>query len=180
MKIKVIAGLFLCAFFGSAAIAQTQKIGYANAEYILSLLPEAKQIESDLKAYETQLQNQLQAKYQDFQQKAAEYQQQAATMIDAVRADKEKELQDMQTQLQQFQQNAETSMLNKRNELLGPAVEKIGKAIKEVAEANGYSHVFSAGSPGVDVLLYANEESNIDKLVLAHLGIDAPATPGGN
>ncbi len=179
MKTKLLA-VALIALGAFSTSAQTQKIGYANAEYILTLLPEAKQIESDLKAYETQLQNQLQAKYQDFQQKATEYQQSAATMIDAVRADKEKELQDMQTQLQQFQQNAETSMLNKRNELLAPAVEKIGKAIKAVAEANGYSHVFSAGSPGVDVLLYANEESNLDNLILAHLGIDAPAANSGN
>jgi len=180
MKIKVLAGIILGVFFGFSATAQTQKIGYANAEYILSLLPEAKQIESDLKTYETQLQNQLQAKYTEFQEKATAYQQSAPTMIDASRADKEKELQDMQLQLQQFQQNAETSMLNKRNELLGPAVEKIGKAIKVVAEANGFTHVFSAGSPGVDVLLYASEESNIDNLVFAHLGIDPPANTAGN
>ena len=179
MKAKLLVG-FLVLFATSNLIAQEQKIGYANAEYILSLLPEAKQIESDLKAYETQLQNQLQAKYQDFQQKATTYQQAAPTMIDAVRADKEKELQDMQQQLQQFQQNAETSMLNKRNELLKPAVEKIGTAIQTVAKANGYTHVFSAGAPGVDVLLYANEESNLDGLILAHLGIDAPTQSSGN
>lgn len=173
MKIKFLIVL-LVALSITSVYAQEQKIGYANAEYVLSLLPEAKQIEADLKAYETQLQNQLQAKYQEFQQKAADYQQNAASMIDAVRSDKESELQNMQAEIQKFQQNAENSMLTKRNQLLSPAVEKIGNAIKVVAEANGYTHVLSAGSPGLDILLYANESSNIDNLILAHLGIDPP------
>ena len=58
MKIKFfISVLALCA----VAIGHAQvKIGYTNAEYILGLLPEAKQIEADLTAYEKQLQNQLQ------------------------------------------------------------------------------------------------------------------------
>ncbi|MEM9329345.1 MAG: OmpH family outer membrane protein [Bacteroidota bacterium] len=174
MRITILLGLLVLT--SVSVCAQQQKIGYANAEYILTLLPEAKQIEADLKAYETQLQNQLQAKYAEFQQKAGEYQQNAASMIDAVRADKEKELQDMQTQIQEFQQNAEQSLLKKRNDLLAPAVEKIANAIQQVAEANGFTHVFSAGAPGLDILLYASEDSNLDTMILTHLGIDPPST----
>ena len=154
--------------------AQEQKIGYTNAEYILTLLPEAKQIEADLSAYEKQLQSQLQSKYQEYQQKLSTYQANAASMIDAVRADKEQELQNMQEEIQRFQQNAESSMLNKRNQLLQPAVEKIGNAIKQVAEQNGFTHIFSAGTQVVDILLYASEDYNVTDLVLANLGIDPP------
>ncbi len=172
MRITILLGLLT--FTVTSAFAQQQKIGYANAEYLLTLLPEAKQIESELKAYEAQLQNQLQAKYQDFQTKAADYQQNAETMIEAVRADRERELQGLQESIQKFQAEAEQSLLKKRNQLLAPAVEKIGNAIKSVAEANGYTHVFSAGAPGLDILLYASEESNLDDEILAHLGIDPP------
>jgi len=151
------------------------KIGYTNADYILSLMPEAKQIESDLTSYETQLQNQLQAKYTEFQSKAADYQQNAADMIDAVRADKENELQNMQVEIQKFEQQAQASLTNKRNELIAPAYEKIGTAIEQIAKENGYSHIFSSGSPGFNVLLYAREEDNVSDLVLKKLGIDPPA-----
>lgn len=155
--------------------AQGLKIGYTNPEYILSLLPEAKQIESDLTAYETQLQNQLQAKYQELQQKVADYQSNEASFNDLIKADKQNEINNLQQSLQEFQVNAENSMLNKRNQLLAPAVEKIGNAIKEVAEENGYSHIFSAGAPGLDILLYAKDEDNVTNLVLQKLGIDPPA-----
>ena len=65
MKIK----LLICAlamFTMSVTNAQELKIGYTNAEYLLGLLPEAKQIEADLRAYETQLQNQLKGKVSRF------------------------------------------------------------------------------------------------------------------
>ena len=177
MKLKFLIGFCALVAVGSLQ-AQELKIGYTNAEYVLSLLPEAKQIEADLKAYEAQLQNQLQSKYQEFQTKAADYQQNAASMIEAVRADRERELQAMQENIQKFSQEAETSLLQKRNQLLQPAVEKVGKAIKEVSEANGYTHVFSSGAPGLDVLLYAQEQFDISNLVLAKLGINPPAAAG--
>lgn len=176
MKSRILLSAAL-SIIGLGLMAQL-KIGYTNADYILSLMPEAKQIESDLTAYETQLQNQLKSKYEEFQAKATDYQQNGATMIDAVRADKEQELQNMQQEIQSFEQQAQQSLANKRNQLVGPAYEKIGTAIEQVAEENGYTHIFSSGSPGFSVLLYAREEDNVSDLVLKKLGIDPPADSG--
>ena len=80
----------------------------------------------------------------------------------------------MQQSLQEFQASAEQSMMKKRNDLLEPAIEKIGNAIKAVAEENAYTHIFSAGSPGFDVLLYAREEDDVTDLVLKKLGVTPP------
>ena len=172
---------FLVAACGLITVnAQELKIGYASAEYILSLLPEAKQIEAELKAYETQLQNQMQAKYTELQTKFEDYQRNQASYNDVIRADKEAELQNMQQSLQEFQVNAEQSMNKKRNSLLSPAVEKIGNAIQDVAEENNFAFIFSIGTPGLDVLLYGKEEYNVDNLVLAKLGIQPPKTATGN
>ncbi len=180
MKIKFLLGLVAIFGIGSLFAQGDLKIGYTNAEYVLSLLPEAKQIESELKAYETQLQNQIQAKYQELQAKLGEYQQNEASYNDLVKTDKQNELQRLQQSLQEFQVNAEQSMGNKRNELLTPAVEKIGNAIKAVAEENGYTFIFSIGAPGLDVLLYAKEENDVTNLVLAKLGVEPPANTQGN
>ncbi len=177
MKSRILLSAAL-SIVGLGLMAQL-KIGYTNADYILSLMPEAKQIESDLTAYESQLQNQLKSKYDEFQAKAADYQQNGASMIDAVRLDKEQELQNMQQEIASFEQQAQQSLGNKRNQLVSPAYEKIGTAIEQVAKENGYTHIFSSGSPGFSVLLYAREEDNVSDLVLKKLGIDPPAD-GGN
>ena len=172
MKARILLSAALT-IVGLGLMAQL-KLGYTNADYILSLMPEAKQIESDLTAYETQLQNQLKSKIEEFQTKAAAYQQNGEGMIDAVRADKESELQGMQQDIQAFEQQAQQSLANKRNQLISPAYEKIGTAIEQVAKENGYTHIFSSGSPGFNVLLYAREEDNVSDLVLKKLGIDPP------
>ena len=173
MKIKLLICSFTMFIMGMT-IAQELKIGYTNAEYLLGLLPEAKQIEADLRAYETQLQNQLKAKYQDLQTKIGDYQANEASYNELIKADKQRELTNLQESLQQFQSDAEQSLVTKRNQLLQPAVEKIGTAIQAVAEENSYSMVLSAGSPGFDVLLYASEKHDVSKLVLEKLGIDPP------
>ena len=70
---KIPSRLFILAFLVAAVSAKAQdsglKIGYTNAEYILSNMPEAKQIEADLKDYEQQLSTQLESKSKDFQSK---------------------------------------------------------------------------------------------------------------
>jgi outer membrane protein len=180
MKSKFILGVLALFFASFVAQAQNQanpplKIGYTNIDYILSLLPEAKQIESDYKAYEKQLTNQLQSKDQELRTKFEAYQKNAATMTDVVRADKEEELQNLQASLQKFQREAESSLQKKQVELFQPAYDKVGQVINEVAKENGFTHIFSDGVGGLDILLYANEESNISNLVLKKLGITPPA-----
>ena len=173
MKIKFfITTLAVCSL--GILSAQNMKIGYTNAEYILGMLPEAKQIDAELRAYENQLQNQLQAKYKDFQAKMADYQANEASYNDLVRTDKQNELQGLQQSIQEFQASAEESLIKKRNQLLQPAIEKIGTAIKAVAVENGYTHIFSEGTSGVDVLLYASEQFDVTDLILKKLGVTPP------
>lgn len=179
MKTKVLSVVIvLLALAYNASAQDNLKIGYTNADYILSLLPEAKQIDAELKAYEKQLQNQIQAKYNDLQAKMSDYQQNAASWDDLIRSNKEEEIQNLQQGIQKFQQDAETSMSNKRNTLLRPVYEKIGNAIESIAVENNYTHIFSAGAPGFDVLLYAREQDDVSNLILKKLGITPPANEG--
>ena len=155
--------------------AQNVKIGYTNADYILSLMPEAKEVQSTIQAYEKQFSNSIQQKVQDFQQKVATYQQNMNTMTEQVRADKEMELQGLQQSLQKFQQDAEQSIVKKQQELYSPLYEKIQNAINKVAEENGYTHVFR-----MEALLYTSDETTGDMsdLVLRKLGVEPPAKEG--
>lgn len=176
MKTKVLSLLVvLMAGALSLSAQESLKIGYTNADYVLSMLPEAKQIDAELKAYEKQLQNQIQAKYNDLQAKMADYQENAASWDDLIRTNKEEEIQTLQQGIQKFSVDAETSMGNKRNQLLKPVYEKIGNAIEQVAKENSYTHIFSAGTPGFDVLLYAREQDDVSDLILKKLGITPPA-----
>ncbi|WP_245328371.1 OmpH family outer membrane protein [Hymenobacter aquaticus] len=158
----------------TTALAQAPlKIGYTSVEYVLSQMPESKQIESDLKAYSTQLEAQLKSKYSDYQAKAEAYQKGAPTMTEVVRADKEKELTGLQTSIQEFQRSADQSLQQKQQTLLKPALDKLQKTIDAVAEENGYTYVLNSDGAS-PVLLHGPKDGDISDLVLKKMGV----TPG--
>jgi outer membrane protein len=162
-----------------AANAQTKplKIGYTNVDYVVSLMPESKAVESELKTYRDQLESQYNNKVKEFQEKYAAYEKGAATMADIVRADKEKELQNMQAQIEEFQKNAEVSIQKKQAALLEPVLDKVQKTINAVAEENGFTYIFNsdAGYGTTPILLYGPEKDNVSDIVLKKLGITPPA-----
>ena len=172
-----LAAALLTAGTLAATSAQAQaplKIGYTDVQYVLAQMPESKQIESELKTYNTQLEAQLKSKYADYQAKGEAYQKAAGTMTDVVKADKEKELQGLQQSIQEFQQSAQQSLQQKQQTLLKPALDKLQKNIDLVADENGFTYVFNSDSGGSPLLLHAPKDGNISDLVLKKMGI----TPG--
>jgi outer membrane protein len=154
-----------------------QKIGYAETDYILSQLPEAKKIESELKTHGAQLENQMKAKYDDYQAKLKAYQSMPATTPDAIKSDKERELAALQESMEKFRQDAQSSYSKKQTDLLDPVYKKITKAIEEVAKENGFSFIINPQvANGGDVLLFNDDKYSISDLVLKKLGI-TPAPP---
>jgi outer membrane protein len=175
MKIKSLVVLSFFVILTSQVFGQgTLKIGYTDVNFLLSQLPEYKQIESDLKAYEAQLQNQLKSKYKDAQDKYDALQKGGATMTEVVRQDKIKELENLQTSIQEFEKNASASFEQKRNTMIQPQFERIQKAIDDVAAENNFNFVFSANVEGLPIILSnPGEKDNISDLVLKKLGVTA-------
>jgi outer membrane protein len=164
----------------AAAPGQTPaaiKIGYTNVDYVLSLMPESKQIESDLKAYTAQLEAQLKSKASEFETKYQAYEKGAATMTDVIRQDKERELQNLKGEIDEFQKGADQSIQKKQQALLEPALDKLQKAIDQVAKENGYTYVFNsdAGYGTTPILLHGPDEGNISDLVLRKMGVTPPS-----
>ena len=121
-KVFLIASVFCLAAFSSQGQSAALKIGYTNVDYILSKLPEAKQIESELKTHEEQLGAQLQAKMKEFEDKYKAFMETQESLTPVVRNDKQNELQTLQTNIQKFQQEAEKSLQQKQVELLKPCL----------------------------------------------------------
>jgi outer membrane protein len=179
--------LVLLAVFGLGTLlshAQTTptKIGYADVDYIFSQLPEAKQIDTELKSTQAQLKNQIDTKYQEFQKKLADYQANLNTMLEAVRANTERELTQMQQNIEKLQSDAQTTIQAKQTQLMEPVYKKVGKGIEDVAKENSFTFILNQQIGGLDVILYGDENMDISDLVLKKLGVTpkpatTPATP---
>jgi len=192
MKNKLILALAAVLMLGTSGrvLAQAQqpvttpaptvvKIGYANIDYILSNMPESKDIQNQLGIQRSQLENQYNTLMKEFQDKLATYEKGAAQMSEVIRADREKELQGLQTRIQEFQRSAEETLQKKQQQLLTPVLTKIQTNIDAVAKENNYTHIFNtdAGTGTSPILLYASKESDISELVFKKMGVTVPA-PG--
>jgi outer membrane protein len=147
------------------------KIGYTNVNYILSISPASKVIQKQLEETQKQYMKTIEDKNKELEAKFEAYQKGQATMLESIKKDKEEELRNLQRSIQTLQENAQEDLRKKENELVKPELDKIYKAVNEVAKANGFTHVLNSDQ----VLLYAEEESDVTDLVMDKLGIKAPA-----
>ena len=175
MKNKLFLAMSLV--FGMAILpAKAQvKIGFINADYILSQMPEAKQVEEDLKNTQKQYETLYQGKVKDFQDKLAAYEKLNSDpkTADIIKQDKEKELQNLQTSIQEFQQNSQSSLQKKQAQLLQPLLKKVEENMHAVAAENAYTYVFNydAGMGTAPILLHYPTDANMSDLVLKKMGI---------
>jgi outer membrane protein len=168
--------LVVGSFFAPAAHAQAPlKIGYTSVEYVLSQMPERKQIESELKTYSGQLEAQLKSKQTAFQTKLEAYNKGGSTMTAVVKADTEKELQTMQQGLQEFSSTAQQSLQQKQQQLLSPALDKVQKNIDLVANENGYTYILNSDAGSSPILLHGPKDGDVSDLILKKMGITPTA-----
>lgn len=175
-KVVLLVVMGFVTFVSQAQTAST-KIGYADVDYIFSQMPEAKQIDTDLKSLQNQLRNNIESKATEFQKKLQDYQANINTMLEPVRVNTERELKQLQENIQKLQEDAQTTITNKQNQLMEPVYKKVGKAIEDTAKENGFSLVLSQQIGGLDVVLYADETSDISDLVLKKMGVTPKPAP---
>jgi outer membrane protein len=171
LKMKYILGLAVCLLIGTAG-AQAQKFGYVDSNAILESMTKVKEAESNLDALNKQLQAKGQKMMQDFQAKYEELQRkvQAGEITPKDQDTQSAALEEERQKIVQYDQEMQTQMSEKRDSLLAPILEEVRTAISTVAKDNGYTYIFD-GSPGVGVLLYADESANVTALVKAKLGL---------
>lgn len=164
--------------FGFAASAYTAraqttsaKIGFADVFYIISEMPEEKQIQAELQTVQNALKKQMDTKAAEFRQKLEDYQQNMNNMLPAVRTNTERELQQLQANLQQLQEDAQVTINQKQAQLLEPVYKKVSDAIEAVAKENDFSLILSGQLGGADVVLYGEERLDVTDLVLKKMGV---------
>lgn len=155
---------------GLSLAVSAQKFGYTNSVALLSQLPEVKQADSDLKAFQTQLTKKGQEMVAELQQKAEALQrkQDQGTISPKDYETQGAKLQAEQDSIGKYEQEVYAKMSEKREELFKPILDKVNKAMMDVAKENGYLLVFDTST---QVLLYADETLDVTALVKAKLGI---------
>lgn len=158
--------------FSLMATAQT-KVGTIDADYIISQMPEAADVNQGLKDYNTQLQNEMDQTIKKYDSIVKNYQAVSADLNDEAKKQEQSKIIGLENDIKSFRQKASVMMQMKRNELSQPLYKKIDKAMREVIAEEGYTQILHAGG---NSLAYADERYDITEKVMKKLGIKIDTT----
>jgi outer membrane protein len=154
---------------------KAHRIGYTNLELVLSYMPEAQQVEAELRTYERKVLEQLNIKQAYLQTKIEEYTElkQQGKLSPVQEEERRKEIMRLDEELKRFQEESEQNYLKKKAELLQPIIDKLQKAITELAEAEGYDYILNnSNSTGIATILHGPKSEDVTEKLLRRLGID--------
>lgn len=174
MKKLLFAGAIALSMFTATA---QNKLGYINANELISVMPEAAKAEAELKEFQAALGQTYQDLVIEFNGLDSSFSKDSAKLSPSMKEIKRKDLFTKYQRVQGFQQESQEQYQAKTEEKLAPIREKAFNAINAVAKENGYTYIFNE-----DNLLVKPAGDNILAFVKAKLGIKAPVvkpTVGG-
>lgn len=160
--------VLLAIMLPTLAMAQEIKIGYINTQEVLMLMPEIKDIESQMATFNEQNTKYLQEMQAEIQNKAKAYDAEKASLSDAMRQVREEELYSMQERLQTTYQTLQQEAQTKQQTLLKPVQDRLRAAIESVGQKNNFFLVFEAE---VGLLYKSPKAVDATPLVKKELGI---------
>ncbi|MGX1025168.1 OmpH family outer membrane protein [Psychroflexus sp. MBR-150] len=163
MKIKFLIVAFILT---SMSFAQT-KVGTINTEYIISKMPEFKDVQKKLETYGKTLDDGLKTKYDEYQEKVKNYTEKEATYTEALKKLKQKDIIKLEEDIQKLRTNSSKLLQVRQDELLRPLYNKIGDQVDKIVKEDGFTHIFNE----TNSLIYIAPEYDITIKVMKRLNI---------
>lgn len=164
--------LTLSFMIAASSVSVAQKIGYADVNAILSVMPENKKINEDLQIYGTGLQKRMDDMKAQLDAIVTEFNRVLAKGDTARALELQKQGMEGDQKVREAAQQAEQQLGQKRGELLQPVLEKIRKAMEAVAKKKGFEYVMnSVDGSGTSIVLWGPDGHDITRAVVDELGI---------
>jgi outer membrane protein len=162
---------------GMMSASAQVKIGYINTDELMSIMPEAAKINTDLNEYQTTLQQQGVTLQKEAEAKRDQYFKDSATFSNSKKEIVRGELVKLYARLQNYDQEAQEEAQKYAQTKIAPLKVKALDAIKAVAKERGYTYVIDESSSS---LLVMPPGDDLLPAVKTKLGIkDAPPAPAG-
>jgi outer membrane protein len=167
-RIAVVAVLLVAAGATPAYAQAPLKLGYINAQQILTTAPgrEAaeRQFESEVGAFRQQIQ-----RMDDSLRVMGEaFQREQATMTPAVRQQRTQALEATEEAFQQRAAQLNQQMQQRQAELVRPIMDQLNRVLDEIRRADGYAFIFDVSSTG-QAIVAADTALNLTDRVIARL-----------
>jgi len=169
---KKLGILLLMACVAVSANAQSLKFGHINTNELVALMSDTDSAMVKLRAYQSELEEEMEAMQVEYNNKLNTYKQKASTWTAAITEAKEAELSEMVQRLEQFQRTAQQDLAQMNQTLMVPIYDKAKAAIDKIAKEKGLAFVLEMSTNPVS---YFDEKLSVDILPLAKAALGVPA-----
>lgn len=164
------AFLTLVLFLSISTSIMAQKYGHINSQALILEMPEIKQADTQIQAYQKSLVTKgegmikdLQTQYQAIIKKAENNELSPIQL-----QEEEAKLAAKQQSIQAYDNEMQQKVIIKRQELYAPVFQKVDKAIKAVGAEGNYTMIFDTST---GTILFAEESEDITGQVRTKLGL---------
>ena len=166
--------IFITLLLFTFTVFSQVKIGYANLEFILKNLPEARQMNREMEDYRKVLNEQIVAKQQYYQSLLEDYyEKEQQGFAESLLSSMREQITSLEQEIQVDMANADNKLAAMSAQKLEPITNKIIEAINVVYEEEGYSYIFnSADGTGNSIVLRGPEDDNLTFRILKKLGVE--------
>lgn len=174
MKPKYLFIFFLFGIFLSGNIlAQSQKIGFFESDFILAQIPEYNGIEQRLQLLSDGWDQELDVMEEEIKALEEDYQAKEILYTEEIREQKRTEIRQKKIERDTFinqKFGPEGEYFQNQRDLLEPIQRQIFTALRTVAQKQGFDFIFDRS--GDIYMVYARGEWNLNEAILIELGIE--------
>ncbi len=173
---KNFRGLLLAVvlLLSGAEVAQAQKFGWVDSEFIMAKMPEYAKAQQELALLSDTWQKEIEVQQKDLDKLHRNYQNEEIVLTEAMKKKRQDEILLKEQELKTYRNKQfgyEGQIFKKRQELNKPVQDKVFEAVEKVAKKKTLAVIFDKS--GDLTMLYTNPAHDYTEFVLEELGLGA-------
>jgi len=157
-----------------AGVAQAQKFGWVDSEFIMAKMPEYAKAQQELTLLSDTWQKEIEVQQKDLEKRHRNYQNEEIVLTEAMKKKRQDEILLKEQELKTYRNKQfgyEGQLFKKRQELNKPVQDKVFEAVEKVAKKKSLAVIFDKS--GDLTMLYTNPAHDYTEFVLEELGLGA-------
>ena len=159
--------------FCGAQLAQAQKFGYIDSEYITSKMPEYQTAKAEMSKWTERWTKEISDKYGELEKMERDFRNEEMLLTDAMKQERQKKIADRQKEVSEYNNKVfgfEGLLFQKKVDLMKPVLDIMNKALEKVCRQKQLMFLFDKSSEGM-VLVYTDPRHDYTDYVLEELGL---------
>ncbi|MDO1448811.1 OmpH family outer membrane protein [Rhodocytophaga aerolata] len=171
---KVSFGIILAVLFSVCSILplQAQKFGYIDTDFILSKMPDATKAQSEIEAFASKWQREIQAKYDEVNQMEQDFRAEEILLTDEMRSQRLLAIEQKKKEVSEYNNKVfgfEGMLYLKKKELMQPLRDQIYEAVQKVVKTRKLEFMFDKAADLV--MIYSDPRHDYSDYILEELGL---------